>query len=78
MFINLITVRQPLIYDCERTGSGSNSAETVVVCSIIIYSVGLLMMYVAMLNNQSPPLPKNIKIYSIEEHSWIVLNTSIR
>lgn len=60
MFINLITVRQPLIYDCERTGSGSNSAETVVVCPIIIYSVGLLMMYGAMHN--TPPPPKNIKI----------------
>lgn len=58
MFINLITVHQPLIYDRERTGSGSNEAEIVVVCSIIIYSVVLLMLYGVMQNNT--PTPKNI------------------
>lgn len=60
MFINLITVHQPLIYDRERTGSGSNEAEIVVVCSIIIYSVVLLMLYGVMQNNTPPPIPKNI------------------
>lgn len=58
MFINLITVHQPLIYDRERTGSGSNEAEIVVVCSIIIYSVVLLMLYGVMQNNTPTPHPE--------------------
>lgn len=70
MFINLIAVHQPLIYDCERTGSGSNEAETVVVCSVIIYSIVLLMLYGVMQNNPPPP-GKNI--YSIYKARYIMI-----